>query len=312
MKRLLIFALVACAAPGFAETGTRGSAFAYDPSTGLLTKEVIEPGNSDLCLVTTYTYDDYGNKNSATTRNCNGTAGEVAAPTGVAVIASRTSSTSFAATTANPVAGQFPTSSTNALGHSETKEFDTRFGAVTKLTGPNSLPTNWSYDGFGRKTLETRADGTTTAWTYTNCGTCPANGRYFVTETTTGAPVKVVYYDTLNREIRSEVQGFDGTYVRKDTLYDGLGRVSQVSKPYLASGSPVWTTFTYDILGRVTQVDEPATASGAVRTATTYNGLVTTVTVSNAGSGSNLPGGVTQTRTTTKNSQGQVVQVTTQ
>ncbi len=46
---------------------TRTSAFEYDATSGLLTKEIIEPDNANLCLVTTYVYDAYGNKTSATT-----------------------------------------------------------------------------------------------------------------------------------------------------------------------------------------------------------------------------------------------------
>src|SRR6266446_184526 len=79
-------------APCLAGTQTRISAFEYDPATGLLTKEIIEPRRivgSDpdaanapnyypFCLVTAYVYDNgtlngVGNITSATTRNCNGT-----------------------------------------------------------------------------------------------------------------------------------------------------------------------------------------------------------------------------------------------
>jgi hypothetical protein len=39
---------------GFANatTGTRSSAFEYDATTGLLTKEIVEGEDSNLCLVT--------------------------------------------------------------------------------------------------------------------------------------------------------------------------------------------------------------------------------------------------------------------
>jgi RHS repeat-associated protein len=296
-----------------AGTQTRTSAFEYDATSGLLIKEIIEPDDPDLCLVTTYTYDGFGNKTDATTRNCSGSSGEASAPTGDAVFETRTSSTSFAATTVNPTAGQFPTLSSNALTHDENKEFDARFGAVTKLIGPNDLTTTWAYDGFGRKTLETRADGTTTAWSYARCvdspGTCPTYGVMFVTVTATGSPQSRQFTDSLGRELRSETQGFDGTWVRRDTQYDALGRVAQVSKPYKAGDTVHWTTFAYDILGRPIEANEPSVAGNAVRTTTTYNALVTTVTVSNAGGGTNMPGGVVQTKTTTKNSQGQVVEV---
>jgi YD repeat-containing protein len=285
---LLVF-LVLAYGNAFADSATRTSAFEYDPATGLLTKEIIEPDNPQLCLATAYQYDNYGNKISATTSNCAGATGD-------AVFASRTSSTSFAATAANPVAGQFPTTSTNALGQSETKEFDPRFGTVTKLTGPNGLVTTWTYDGFGRKATETRADGTATAWTYNFCGIClPINTGHNVESTSPGAPTSAVVYDSLNREIRSRVIGFDGVTIRKDTEYDARGRVYRVSLPYYSNVTPVWTTFTYDILGRVLTQTTP---DGAVTT-TVYNGL--TVSVTNA---------LNQTETRLKNSQGQLIRVT--
>lgn len=342
LKRIVLgIALTLGAAAGLidtvhAATATRTSAFEYD-SSGLLIKEVIEPGNSNLCLVTTYTYDAYGNKTAATTRNCNGSAipgtgNEAAAPTGDAAFASRSGTTTYAAgsaviggTTYSYSAGQFPTSSANALNHAETKIYDARFGAVVNLTGPNNLATTWAYDGFGRKTLEIRADGTRTEWSYLYCSgvnggsaSCPTYGAYVITTTpknsggTVIGAVSKMYYDSLNREIRAETQGFDGTLVYKDTQYDSLGRVAQVSRPYYSNASPVWTSYSYDVLGRPTQANEPSTISGTVRTTTAYNGLSVTVTVSNSGSGGNLPEGVTQSKTTIKNSQGQVIRVITQ
>jgi RHS repeat-associated protein len=285
----------------FAASQTRTSAFEYDPATGLLTKEIIEPDNPNLCLVTTYGYDAFANKVSATTANCAGASGD-------AVIAPRTRTTSFAPA-AGSVNGRFPGSSSNALNHTEIREFAPKHGGVTKLTGPNGLVTTWTYDDFGRKTGETRADGTSTTWTYTLCGICPQHGKYFVTETTSGAPTRKVYFDALNREIRSEVQGFGGTAVYKDTQYDSLGRVAQVSRPYLSSGTVNWTTFQYDILGRVTQSDEPAVDGMSARTLRFYAGLWTTVTVSNGGFCHHMPGDACQIKMTARNSQGQVVEV---
>ncbi len=94
----LVFALSALGSLNAqAATATRSSSFVYDPASGLLTKEIIEPGNSQLCLVTEYTYDAFGNKTAVTTRNCNGSAGEAAAPTGDAVIAPRTTSSTSTA-----------------------------------------------------------------------------------------------------------------------------------------------------------------------------------------------------------------------
>jgi hypothetical protein len=318
--------MVALAGPCVAGTDTRTSGFDYDPATGFLVKEIIEPGDPILCQVTTYTPDAFGNRKSATTRNCNqstygmGAYTEAAAPTGDAAFTARTSSTVY-----DPQ-GRFATSVTNALGQTETRAFDPRFGGMISLTGPNNLTTSWVSDSFGRKASETRADGTSTTWTYTRCvtffspdnipfGNCNPGGvpwwggTYSVAVASTGAPTSTTYYDILNRAFHVEAQGFDGTLVNKHTVFDNLGRTSQVSRPYFSTQAPVWTTFHYDILGRVKQVDEPTVNGSTARTRTDYNGLVTTVTVSNADSGSGMPGGVTQVKTTTKNSQGQVVKV---
>ena len=250
-----------------AASASRASAFQYDPASGLLVKEIVEPDDPNLCLVTEYSYDAYGNKLSASTRNCNGSSGEAAAPAGLAVIAPRTSSTVIDAR------GQFPISNTNALNQSESKTYDARFGVPLSLTGPNGLTTTWTYDSFGRKTKEIRADGTQTKWDYLYCSgvnggtaTCPSVGgataKYLIQETPLAAdgltptgPVAKAYYDALERKIRSESQGYDGsgtapaTY--QDTWYDSLGRVLQTSRPYQSGQTVQWTVYSYDSLGRV-------------------------------------------------------------
>ncbi len=306
-RTIVAATVLVLAVPSIAGTLTRTLAVEYDPTSGLLIREIIEPDNSALCVVTTYLYDAYGNRTRATTRNCNGTSSggvtEASAPAAGSdpVFTSRTSSSAFAAgsvvinaITYNWNAGQFATSNTNAIGHTETRIFDPRFGAVVSLTGPNGITTNWSFDNFGRKVSEIRADSANTTWAYNLCGICPTGGKYSVTATATGAPTSTIYYDMLNRVIRTETQGIDGTLARKDTQFDSLGRVSQVSRPYYAGAVPVWTVFTYDILGRVLTQTEPNNAV----TTTAYNGLATTVT--NA---------LNQTETRVKNSQGQLIRV---
>ncbi len=144
---------------------TRTSSFTYfasGPQRGLLQSETIEPDLPQQCVTTTHGYDAYGNKNLATTRNCAGAGG-------LAAFVDRSSGSSFESQTVsvNGVsvavsAGTFATRSVNALLHAETREFDPRFGAVTRLTGPNGLDTRFTVDAFGRLVRELRADGTST------------------------------------------------------------------------------------------------------------------------------------------------------
>ncbi len=216
--------------------------------------------------------------------------------------------------------GRFPLSTSNVLGQSETKAYDARFGAASSLTGPNSLATQWEYDGFGRKSKETRSDGTYTTWAYKLCTdagiSCPgpiggativwvAIEQSYAANAAASAPEKRVYYDTLNRVVRSQTAGFDGAGAAptlvQDTEYDALGRVARKSNLYkLTGGTAYWASYTYDALGRVIREEspDPDAAGGIAVTTMSYSGLIPVVTNSKG-----------QTKTTTKNAQGQVAQV---
>jgi len=289
-----------------AASASRTSAWEYDAGTGLMTKEIIEPDQTQLRLDTTYTYDALGNKIGATVSS---------SATGDAAIASRSSSTTYDAN------GRFVATVTNALSHSETRVHDVRFGGVTSQTGPNSLTTTWSYDSFGRKILETRPDGTKTKWEYLWCSgvnggsaSCPsvsgpstpsAAARYVVVTTplasdgtTVIGAVEKLYFDILERELRRESQGYNtdaqpARAIYQDTVYNDRGQVWKKSRPYFSGDTAYWTSFTYDTLGRPIQENRP---NGTVTVS--YQGLVNTVTNE-----------WNEQRITTKNSQGQTVQV---
>ena len=232
---------------------TRTSAFTYDPDSGMLTSEIIEPDDALLRLEKVYVHDSFGNVSTSTTSGPG--------------IAARSHATSYEAL------GRFVEQSTNPLAHSETKTYV--LGNLVSLTGPNGLTTEWGYDGFGRQISELRADGTETVTTYERCdASCPERGVHFARSETTGAPTTVTYFDLLDREIRQETQGFDGTPIYVDTEYNARGLVARKSEPYFVGDSPLWTTYAHDLLGRVTV----ETAPGSRTTTTTYAGRTTTVT----------------------------------
>lgn len=158
-------------------TQTRVSAFEYDPTSGLLKKEVIEPGQRNLCVVTEYVHNAMGQAQTVTTRNCSaGTDTEALAPDAstegqMAVFESRTTTNNFIAAKDARFASEttvVPKTGAGVAAHKESRIYDS-LGNVTKLTGPNGLITEWVYDSLGRKTLEKRADGTGTRWEYLYC-----------------------------------------------------------------------------------------------------------------------------------------------
>jgi RHS repeat-associated protein len=267
---------------------SRASAFEYylpadGALNGLLKTETIEPGNPNLCVVTTYGYDAYGNKNSATTANCTGNGGRSA-------FTQRTSASSYTTQTVNISVsgtstsvvipdGAVPSTVTNALLQAETKTFDPRFGAVLSLTGPNSLTTTWTLDDFGRKVRETRADGTSTITAYcylsgkvadlsSNSSQCaslsfteaPSDAVSVVhtephnTSDAKSGPYARVYMDRAGHKIRSVTEAFDGAtqpggtarLIVQDTDYNPYGAQVVSTQPYfLDTGASTATGTTH-------------------------------------------------------------------
>ncbi|VVH56723.1 hypothetical protein BAZOLSSOX_1982, partial [uncultured Gammaproteobacteria bacterium] len=212
--------------------------------------------------------------------------------------------------------GKFPIKTTNALGHFETKTFDAKTGNILTLKGPNGLSTTWKYDSLGRKTLERRADGTTTKvhyqWVenepqdilYENGSPNslyknePQNSLYQVTTTTSGSSPKTTYFDAFNRTLREQHTGFDGRKINNDTYYDNLGRVQRASLPYFVDEQSYFVTTQYDAIGRLTSTTKPADNGKTATSSTTYNGFTTTTT---------NPLG--HQKTTTKNAIGKIIRI---
>lgn len=266
-----------------AETITTVTVYEYD-SSNRVAAVTKHPSDPTLNLRTQFTYDGWGHRTSTAVSST---------ATGNVAITARTVEQVFYGGT-----GYVPTLFWDALRHQSTVGYDANnFPAY--VDSLNGLRDYLTYDYFGRITTRIQHDSKRTDYTYNLCSSSSpcsaAAAAYVVTATTTLAPKIVTYYDSLERVVRTETTGFDGSSVIVvDTEYDELGRVKRASRPYY-QGQPVqWTVYSYDILGRVVEVVAP---DGGV-THTDYNGLTTTIT--NA---------LNQTVSTTVNSRGLPAQI---
>ncbi|MET0100803.1 MAG: SpvB/TcaC N-terminal domain-containing protein, partial [Sedimenticola sp.] len=242
---------------------TKTSAFEYN-SNGLLSKEVIEPDDMYLSLETDYSYDLFGNKTVSTTYGHG--------------VESRSTTTAYTPD------GRFPFSLTNALGHTETYKYDPLHGRIISQTGPNGLTTQWSYDNFGRKTHEERADGT---WSSVERGFCqiegcsndaPVNAVMYTVTQSAGNPPVITYADKLGRELVTLKTGFNGQSIRQETQYNEFGQVARTLSPYAPlAGNAIklehWIEYEYDLLGRVVNTSNASNVVSFI-----YQGLTTETT----------------------------------
>ncbi len=147
---------------------------------------IDEPGSSTLQVTTALLFDAFGNVNSQTVTGIN--------------MSARTTTASWGSN------GQFPVTITNALNQTTARGWNYSLGLPASVTDPNGLVTGWSYDDFGRRTSESRPDGTSTAWIYASCTTCGARVKYTVQQQpkTTGAAVirtDEFGYDAFDQEV---------------------------------------------------------------------------------------------------------------
>jgi len=234
------------------------------------TEQVIEQGNAKYQVDTKYFYaDEFGNLTSQTV-------------TGIGMTA-RTSSVAYGAT------GQFPVSSTNALGQTSLVSVDPDSGMPLSATDPNGISTSWQYDLFQRKIKETRPDATSTTWGYNSCATAGcvnANNSTTVVQTnvnTNGSTLNVqnIYLDHLNRTLVTSKQMLNGAFDRNEVQYDNLGNIHQQSAPCtFVSCTAFWTINSYDPLNRLVLSQRPisATNSSLQTTSWAYSGRKTVTT----------------------------------
>lgn len=177
----------------------------------------------------------------------------------------------------------FPTSVTTYTGLNctgtpltATTKWDYNIGKPSASIDVNGQQTSYAYnDPLDRlKNITRPSGGGTTAFDYVD-----SPGALSLTTTVSqnasSSIASRVEYDGMGRKVRAIQDGAcaDGGDATTETIYDGMGRVRQVSNPYCPGDSVVYTTTAYDALGRVTSV----TAPGGAVTTTAYSGNLATV-----------------------------------
>ncbi|WP_191968645.1 RHS repeat-associated core domain-containing protein [Cellvibrio sp. KY-GH-1] len=243
---------------------------------GLLKEEKVISEKASDQLVTEYTYDGRGNKNSVKVRGL----------VDGGNVQERTTAHNY------DTLGRYLVSSVNGASHQSVISGYDEYGQPHQITDANNISTEVKYDSFGNEYLrkEVFAGGQTGAWTrkdtlYCDSGSaCPVGAKFFTRQRVSGGGETIAYFDILGRSIRAGKKGFDGIWIYTDSEYDNLGRIKRQSMPYFSNSSPVgWTENFYDSLGRIVRIEAPD-ESGTIKTETAYSwdsttgALLTTIT----------------------------------
>jgi len=208
--------------------------------------QIVEPASSTLKVTTTYGFDSCGNINSVTVvgKKPDGTN-----------MPSRVTQTGYGTSCL------FPESFTNALSQSSSATYNVNYGLPSTHLDANGLTVSTSYDGYGRPSLVTRPDGTSTATSYTNCSiACDSRVKMAVVvneRDTTTATIRSSrqYLDMFGRPIYGASQTSSGGYSATTNYFDPLGRLERQYEPFF-EGNPLgaYTQRVFDLANRATAV----------------------------------------------------------
>lgn len=198
---------------------------------GLPTK-VIENANTPMALTTDYVYDTHGNVTKETV-------------SGAGITTPRVTNYQYSDGKFLTQQSTTPVSSTIYYGRNP-------FGEVMALldltyAGPSSQPliTNYTYNGFGMVTKETKPSGAVTTYSRT------ANGNgYTISVTKAGGGTVTTKYDALDNELSSETKGVGGTVIKTTNTYNSRGLLT--ARTHQKGNLTITESMDYDALGRMT------------------------------------------------------------
>lgn len=161
---------------------------------------------------------------------------------------------------------------TSPLGLSNRYTYDSS-GKVASSTDSRGAVTTYTYDLFGRKESIKYPDGTLEKVSYA-WAPVGSDRLYSITETKTGSPTTIEFFDALNRPVRKGDIRFDGRTRYVDVQYDAYGRPEKESLPFFGDSPSKWNTYSYDSHDRILSCAE---ASGRTTTYSYSGCSVTTV-----------------------------------
>ncbi|GAA5484538.1 RHS repeat domain-containing protein [Haloferula sargassicola] len=249
-------------APG-KSTLSKTSTFTYDPDSGLLASETVEPGHP-LSSTTTYTHDDFGN---------------------VLTTAVTASGQTRSSSVGYDPQGRFVTSETNPLG-TVYQHYSPAQALLLATTDLDGRVTTFTYDAFGTQIATNHPSGTRSAeiTRFASNADLPPEIASKLADNhiqiqwariaeESGKPPSIVWFDAVGREVLtrstvmvslpagSTVPSFGQQYAYK--LYDSRGRVSKESQPFLVGDPTYETEYLYDFLDRKIATQDPdGTRSG--------------------------------------------------
>lgn len=158
----------------------------------------------------------------------------------------------------------FPTLITNAKGYRTAYAYDPRYGHKLTISDiENNVTASTEYDVFGRKVREKNVNGEVTQETiFANSG--DPNNQYTETRTmdqsSDGYQWSRAYVDGLGRTYKktSEGYGAGGANLQTDITYDGTGRKWSETNAYLnPGGTPLVTNYVYQSDGKLLTIIFP-------------------------------------------------------
>lgn len=138
---------------------------------------------------------------------------------------------------------------TNELGHVSMFKYDQTDNLI-ELIDPNGISTVYSY-GPNRKLISQVSSGfAETKWSF-EWDTSMPNAAYRIEKATQGGQKTTVIYDSMNREIRTVLFGYNSSEMYEDSCYSKLGQIKMKTYPYNPeTENPSYYVISYDVFMR--------------------------------------------------------------